>query len=147
MWEAEHSITTSARPEQVWQLWADVECWSEWNGDIAQVELDRSFAAGGRIVMTPFGQDPIELRIAEAVEPELFVDEADFGDIVVRTTHRVERLDHERSRVTYRMEISGPAADTLGPQLGPAISADFPETLAALVARAEASTNRIPAGG
>jgi hypothetical protein len=36
------------------------------------------------------------------------------------------------------MEISGPAADTLGPQLGPAISGDFPETLAALVARAEA---------
>jgi hypothetical protein len=38
------------------------------------------------------------------------------------------------------MEISGPAADTLGPQLGPAISADFPETLAALVARAEAAS-------
>jgi len=28
-----------------------------------------AFAAGGRIVMTPFGQEPIELRIAEAVEP------------------------------------------------------------------------------
>jgi hypothetical protein len=36
------------------------------------------------------------------------------------------------------MEITGPAADILGPQIGPEISADFPQTLAALVERAEA---------
>jgi hypothetical protein len=87
--------------------------------------------------MTPHGEEPIELRIAEAVEPELFVDEAEMGEIVVRTIHRVGPLDGERARVTYRMEITGPAADTLGPQIGPEISGDFPQTLAALVERAE----------
>jgi uncharacterized protein YndB with AHSA1/START domain len=138
MWDVEHSIATSALPEQVWRLWADVDGWPEWNGDIERIELDGSFAAGGRIVMSPPGQEAIELWIAEAVEPVLFVDEARLDDVVIRTTHRVERVGNERSRVTYRMEISGPAADTLGPQLGPAISGDFPETLAALVARAEA---------
>jgi hypothetical protein len=35
------------------------------------------------------------------------------------------------------MEITGPAADSVGPELGPQISGDFPETLAALVERAE----------
>ena len=34
-------------------------------------------------------------------------------------------------------EISGPAADQVGPQLGPAITADFPQVLAALAALAE----------
>jgi hypothetical protein len=87
--------------------------------------------------MTPIGQDPVELRVAEAVEPDLFVDEANLGDVVVRTIHRVERLEGDRSRVTYRMEISGPAADSVGPELGPQISADFPQTLAALVQHAE----------
>jgi hypothetical protein len=87
--------------------------------------------------MTPIGDEPIELGIAEAVEPELFVDEADMGGIVVRTIHRVRRIDSDRARVSYRMEITGPAADTLGPQVGPEISGDFPQTLAALVARAE----------
>src|SRR5215510_2347637 len=137
MWEAEYSIETSALPDQVWRLWADVDGWPEWNGDIERIELDGPFAAGGRILMTPIGQEAIELRIAETLEPVLFVDEADLGNILVRTTHRVERVGDERSRVTYRMEITGPAADTLGPRLGPAISADFPDTLAALVARAE----------
>jgi hypothetical protein len=87
--------------------------------------------------MTPIGEETIELLISEAVEPELFVDEARMGEIVIRTTHRVQRIDPERSRVTYRMEISGAGADSLGPQIGPEISGDFPETLAELIARAE----------
>ena len=49
-----------------------------------------------------------------------------------------DSLGEGRSMVTYRMEISGPAADTVGPELGPRISEDFPETLAALTERAEA---------
>src|SRR5439155_12046703 len=96
------------------------------------------FAVGSTIVMTPPGDEPIELRIAEAIEPELFVDEADGGDFTVRTTHRVEAVG-QRSRITYRMEITGPAADTVGPEIGPEISGDFPQVLAALAARAEQS--------
>jgi hypothetical protein len=87
--------------------------------------------------MTPPGDEPVELRITEAIEPELFVDEADGGDFVVSTTHRVEAVGDDRSRITYRMEITGPAADTVGPQIGPEISGDFPLVLAALAARAE----------
>jgi Polyketide cyclase / dehydrase and lipid transport len=138
MWANEDSIETSAAPEAIWRLWADVPGWPAWNGDIERIELVGPFAAGSRIVMTPIGEEPVELRIAEAVEPELFIDEAELGEIVVRTVHRVERLDGERTRISYRMEITGPAADTLGPQIGPEISGDFPQTLAALVKRAEA---------
>ena len=137
MWATEHSVETSAAPKEIWRLWADVPGWPDWNGDIERIELVGPFATGGRIVMTPIGQEPIELRIAEAVDPELFVDEAELDEIVVRTIHRVERLDPERVRVTYRMEITGQAADTVGPSVGPEISADFPQTLAALVERAE----------
>src|SRR5438132_14213679 len=110
MWATEHSIETSAAPEEIWRLWADVADWPEWNGDIERIELIGPFAAGSRIVMTPIGQEPIELRIAEAVERERFVDEAELGEIVVRTIHRIERLERGRARVTYRMEITGPAA-------------------------------------
>jgi Polyketide cyclase / dehydrase and lipid transport len=137
MWEADYSIETSAVPEAIWRLWADVAGWPAWNADIEQIELVGPFAAGSTIRMTPIGQEPIELRVAEAVEPNLFVDEADLGEIVVRTIHRVQPLDGRRVRVSYRMEITGPAAETLGPQLGPEISGDFPQTLAALVERAE----------
>jgi uncharacterized protein YndB with AHSA1/START domain len=137
MWATEHSVEATTAPEQIWRLWADVARWPEWNGDIERIELIGPFAAGSRIVMTPVGDEPIELQIAEVVEPELFVDEADMGEIVVRTIHRVRRIDSDRVRVTYRMEITGPAGDTLGPQVGPEISGDFPQILAALAGRAQ----------
>jgi Polyketide cyclase / dehydrase and lipid transport len=137
MWTSEQGIETPASPEAIWRLWSDVAGWPEWNADIEHIEISGPFAAGSTISMTPIGQDAVELRVTEAVEPDLFVDEANLGDVVVRTIHRVERLDGDRSRVTYRMEISGPAADSVGPEVGPQISADFPETLAALVQHAE----------
>ena len=139
MWVNEQSIETSAAPAAIWRLWADVDGWPEWNGDIERIELIGPFARGGEIVMTPIGDEPVRLRITEAREPERFVDEAEGGGIVVRTLHEVERLGEDRARVTYRMEITGPAVDTLGAQIGPEISGDFPQTLAALVALAERS--------
>jgi hypothetical protein len=144
MWTAEHSIETTAAAEAIWRLWADVPRWPDWIADIAHIEISGPFAAGSTILMTPIGQDPVELRIEEAVKPDLFVDVAELGEIVVRTIHRVERLDHGRNRVVYRMEISGPAADEVGPELGPEISGDFPGTLAALVGRAQGDRRTPP---
>ena len=137
MWTNEQSIETTASPEAIWRLWSEVAGWPEWNADIERIEISGPFAAGSTISMTPIGQQPVELRVVDALEPELFVDEASLGDVVVRTIHRVESLEGDRSRVTYRMEISGPAADSVGPEVGPQISADFPETLAALAEHAE----------
>ena len=137
MWSTEHSIETTAAPEAIWRLWADVAGWPAWNADLERAELSGPFAAGSTIRMTSHGQEPIELRIAEAVEPQGFVDEAHFGGVVVRTTHRAERLDGDRTRVVYRMEITGPESDALGPQIGPEITADFPQVLAALIEQAE----------
>lgn len=138
MWEYEHSIEATAAAESVWQLWADVENWGDWNADLERVEFDGPFATGAQIVMTPIGDDPVRLRVAELVEGELFVDQAEFGDLVLRTTHRLQRLDQERVRVTYRMEITGAGCDEVGPEIGPGITADWPETMARLIDRATA---------
>jgi uncharacterized protein YndB with AHSA1/START domain len=132
MWVYEHIIETSAAPEAIWRLWTDVEHWGDWNADIEKIEISGPFAAGARITMTPAGQDPVELSVAELTEGEAFVDEARFDDLVLRTTHRVDG-----TRVTYRMEITGPGADDVGPQIGPGITADWPETMAALSRLAE----------
>ena|SRR5436305_12170560 len=137
MWSTEHSTETRAAPETIWQLWSNVDEWPTWNADLDRVELTGPFAEGSAITMFPRGEDPIELTIAEAKEPDGFVDQADLGPVTVRTTHRVERLGDDRSGIVYRMEITGSEADTLGPQIGPEITADFPDVLANLAAAAE----------
>ncbi|MEH0549015.1 polyketide cyclase [Streptomyces sp. B21-105] len=133
MWEYEHCIETVATPEAIWRLWADVDNWSAWNAEIEKIEISGPFAAGTEITMTPPGDDPIVLRIAEARPHELFVDEARFDDLLLRTVHRIDRIDPDRVRVVYRMEISGPGADEAGPHIGPGITADWPDTMASLV--------------
>jgi hypothetical protein len=87
--------------------------------------------------MTPKGDDPVTLELTQVHEPSYFADEADGGEFLVTTHHRADRLDDGRTRITYRMEITGPAADTIGPEIGPQISGDFPQTIAALASRAE----------
>ncbi|WP_333739289.1 SRPBCC family protein [Streptomyces sp. IBSBF 2806] len=136
MWKYEHSIETSAAPEKIWRLWADVENWGAWNAEIEKIEIDGPFAPGARITMTPPGDDPVLLRVAEVTVGELFVDEARFGDLLLRTVHRMDRIDNGRVRVVYRMEITGPGADEAGAHIGPGITADWPDTMAALVERA-----------
>ncbi|MFI6444270.1 polyketide cyclase [Kitasatospora sp. NPDC050543] len=138
MWEYEHSIETGASPEAIWRLWADVENWGTWNAEIEKIEISGPFATDTLITMTPPGEDPVQLRIAQAVEGELFVDEARFGDLLLRTIHRIERVDEGRIRVVYRMEITGGGADEVGPQIGPGITADWPDTMAALAELAQA---------
>lgn len=132
MWTTEHSIETNVGADAIWRAWADVEAWGQWNEDIEQVELTGLFATGSTIAMTPKGQDPVLLRIADVIVGEQFIDEAEVAGTVVRTMHRIEALDGHRIRVVYRLEASGPAAE----EIGPAISADFDDTLRALVEHA-----------
>lgn len=137
MWSHEDSVETTASPAAIWRLWADVDGWPSWNGDIERIEIDGPFESGSTITMTPFGQDAVVLRLAEVSEGELFVDQAELSDIVIRTVHRIDRVGSGRVRVVYRMEITGDPAEVIGPQLGPQITGDFPQTLAALVQRAQ----------
>lgn len=137
MWVYEHRIETSAAPEAIWRLWVDVKNWGTWNADIEKIEIRGPFAVGAEITMIPAGQDPVRLRIADLAEYEMFIDEAHIDDLLLRTTHRLDRLDRQRTQVLYRMEITGTGADDIGPQIGPAITADWPETMAALVMLAQ----------
>lgn len=137
MWQYQHEVETTARPESVWRHWSDMAAWPEWNRGIAKIEINGPFEVGTTFTMTPPGEDPISMRLVEIVPGELFTDEMDAGDFVVRTEHRLEPAGNDRTRVLYRTEITGPAADQIGPELGPAITADFPEVLAALVSLAE----------
>ncbi|WP_027499750.1 SRPBCC family protein [Rhodococcus sp. UNC363MFTsu5.1] len=136
MWEYEHSVDTAATPESIWRLWSDVENWGTWNADIEHIEILGEFADGTEIVMTPAGDEAVHLRLAEVSENRLFVDEAEIEGLTLRTAHRIEPLGGGDTRVTYRMEITGAGADVAGPAIGPAVTGDWPDTMAALVAKA-----------
>ena len=136
MWEYEYQLETSAAPEARWRPWADIAAWPQWNDGIETITVDGPFEVGTVFTMTPPGDEPIRMRLAEIKPGESFTDEMDAGDFVVRTEHRLEPAAAGRTRIVYRTEITGEAAGHVGPELGPQITADFPEVVAALARRA-----------
>ncbi len=134
MWEYEHSIETAASREAIYQLYSDVVTWPLWDDGIAQVTLDGPFAVGAQGVLTAKGQEPLTFRIVE-VQPNVgFADETKMpaAGVALRFAHILTPLGGGRTRITHRVTITGAAADTLGPHIGPAITAGIPNTMAAL---------------
>jgi len=137
MWEYEYSLETSADRGALWHHWADMAAWPQWNDGIETIDVDGPFAVGTTFIMTPPGDEPIRMRLVEIEPGSSFTDEMDAGDFVVRTEHRLEPADGGLTRIVYRTQITGEAAGHVGPELGPQITADFPEAVAALAGRAE----------
>jgi uncharacterized protein YndB with AHSA1/START domain len=132
MWEYEHSIEADVTPQSVWQLYTDSTTWPEWDYGIELVELDGPFADGSTGRITPRGRDTIPFTVVDVTENVSFTDETAFDGIVLRFIHRLAEVDGGRTRITHRVEISGPASDAVGPQIGPSITGDIPVTVANL---------------
>ncbi|MEV0199110.1 SRPBCC family protein [Nonomuraea sp. NPDC050691] len=132
MWAFEHSTETTAPASAVWALYADVPGWVRWDTGLERAELRGPFAAGSEIVMTPQGQGEVRARITRADENEAFADETPFGEVTLRFAHTLEPVSGG-TRVTHRVEVTGPGAE----QIGPAVAADLPDAVAALVKLAE----------
>ncbi len=132
-WHKEYSIETRASAEVLWSLFRNVSGWKHWNAGIESIELDGPFADGTWFTMKPPGQEALRSQLIDVRQNEGFVDETRMGDLLVQVAHRIQRIGPDRTRVVYSIEASG----TDAPEIGAAISSDFPEVLAALAAQAE----------
>jgi hypothetical protein len=136
MWHTEHTHDTPAAPEAVFALWADVEGWPAWDASLVATTLDGPFAAGSTGTLHPQGMpEPIAFTITAVEEGRGFADETRLGPLVLRFRHRIAPRG-EGARIVVEIEAEGPDAD----QVGPAVAADLPESVAALAAAAQGRT-------
>ena len=138
MWTDTTSIATAASPAALWRLFEDVAGWTNWNAGIERVALNGPFASGSTFDMKAPGMDPFRSTLRDVLPQRAFVDETVLGDTRFLVAHELHALPEGGTRVTYTIRVEGPEATTLGPL----VTADFPEVLAALKALAE----RAPAG-
>ncbi|MFL6111233.1 MAG: SRPBCC family protein [Catenulispora sp.] len=136
MWEYEYSAEAEVTPHAVWKLWADPLGWHTWNDGVGEVTMSGPFADGTTFTMAPPGEEPIHMTIREVAEPTAWIDVNEGPGVVITTHHLIEDLGAGRTKVTYRTEITGPAADEIGPRFGPEICADFPDVVTKLLALA-----------
>lgn len=136
MWEYEHSIEADVTPEAVWRLYTDASSWPEWDFGIEAMELEGPFAAGSKGILTPRGQNSIPFTIVAAEENAGFTDETVLDGLVLTFKHTLEPIDAARTRITHRVEISGPASEIVAPKIGPGIAEGIPVTVLTLAERA-----------
>ena len=135
MWSHEYSVDTSAAPASLWALLSDVTGWHRWNAGVERIELQGPFATGSVFVMVVPGGERFTSTLLDVAEGAGFTDETLVGDNRVLVHHRLAPLASGQTRITYATEITGPDAEAIGPM----VTGDFPEVLAALKALAEAA--------
>jgi hypothetical protein len=132
----EHSVETAASPDAVWRLYADVSAWLSWDQGLDAVELDGPFEIGAAGRITPSGMDTLPFTLTWVSPGRGFSDETPAMGHVLRFIHVLDALADGGTRVTHRVEVDGPAADEVGPN----VIGDTPEAMAHLVALAEAQS-------
>ena len=130
-----HTVEADVSAESIWSLYEDVTTWPSWDAEAELITRDGPFATGSTGTMKFRGQDPLDYRLTRVEPLREFVDETPVGDVLVRVAHQLEPLDSGRLQITYDVEIDGP--EEQAQQIGPAITADFPATMASLIARAK----------
>jgi len=132
MWIAEHTAETDLSRETVWAALADLHRGVLTYEGADTFELRGPFAVGSIVAVTPVGQGTFDSEIIDLVEPVTYADRTSFADLTLLFRHTLVALGGGGTRVTHRLEIDGPSADEVGPELGPQISDDFGESMQAL---------------
>ncbi len=123
-----HTVTTTATPEQIWPLYADVHRWLEWDSGLEAVTIDGPFAVGSRGTLKVEGQPPLGWELIEVEANALFTDVTEIPGVATLTfVHRIEQRP-DGSAVTHEVRIVGPAAQDLGPM----VTSDTPDAMHAL---------------
>jgi hypothetical protein len=139
VWEYEHSIEGKASKKAIWDMYSDVTTWPKWDNGIEWIKLDGAFEEGASGTIKPRGQEALPFRLTR-VEPDSgFSDETEVpgAGLMIGFTHTLESVGEGLTRMTHHVQISGPAAGSLGPSMGPGITEGVPDTMRSLMKMAE----------
>jgi len=137
MWTNEYTAISPLSARPIWEAFKALhEGRLSYEGSDIFV-LHGPFAKSTRVSVTPAGQETFESVIVDLVDNVTYADETSFGDLKLLFRHTLKPVDGG-TQVTHRLEISGPSAGDVGPELGPQISGDFDTSMARLFECAKA---------
>lgn len=87
-----HSLRTSASPERIWQIWADVPNWYTWDSGLKSARLDGDFVlnATGRLTPDRGRSSKFKIVAFEAGRSYTFRTRLPLGGLYVKRTLSAE---------------------------------------------------------
>ncbi|MGS5086619.1 SRPBCC family protein [Hydrogenophaga sp. A37] len=134
----EHRITISTPPGPIFQIYADVPHWRQWDPDTRAATLDGPLAAGSRGTLTPTQGNTVPMVVTFADPARGFTVESRIP-LLLRMVfeHEMTPLGPSQTEVVHRVTLSGLLSSLIGPALKRQLDAGLPVTLARLKQMAE----------
>ena len=137
MWKTEHTETTTASADAVWEVVSDVERWGSWNPGYREARLDGDLRPGapGGVVLANGMRRPFS--VVEAIPTRSLVIGASGMGMTQRFGHTIEALPEGGARVSMAATMDGPLTPILSRIFGRIMAGYYPTAVRQLVATAE----------
>ncbi len=136
VWSTSFEASTTASPAAVWAALRALHTGRAIGPSSDRFEPTGPFAVGTVVRVTPQGAETMDSVITELEAESVYADRTEVGGLVLTFRH-VLLPTATGTLVSHVLEIDGEGAEAAAPQLGPAISADFPVAMAELFDAAE----------
>jgi hypothetical protein len=136
-----HVITvtrkTTAEPQAIWELWADVPNRTRWDESLEHATLEGPFRSGATGTVKLKGQPERKFEVLHCEPPQAYTDRffLPMGG-KMDWAHTIREVDHERE-VTFDVSVTGPTSPLLGLVLRRILRRELPPTVDRLIGRAE----------
>lgn len=92
MWTETYSKTyEDLDAKTVWDLWADVNNWPMWHGDLDDCTMEGPFQAGNHFMLKPKGMGAVKITLTDVKEGVYFTDCTHFFGAKMYDTHTIEK--------------------------------------------------------
>ena len=137
MWSKTYSTkVTGVSAAEVWKVWADVDRWQEWQGDIDFARLDGAFVQGGKFTLKPQGGPKVKIEILKCDINRNFTDLTRFPLARMFGSH--DMIEHgDGLELTTTISIEGPLAFVWRKIVAQGVADSLPSQTEKLVARAQ----------
>lgn len=133
---AQHTLETTARPENIWTRWADPSTYKDWDDGVEWAKLGGGFNVGTIGELKPMGGPAAEFLITALEDGRSFSDLTRLPFARLRFHHSLEPTDMG-TRFTHRIEVEGPLAWVWASLLGSKLKAGLPIAMRKLARLAE----------
>jgi hypothetical protein len=127
---------TTASAARLWALYADINHWTAWDGEIDYARADGPFAVGTRGVLRPTGGPEVKFTLTRVETNKGFTDRSFLPLAWMDFHHTIEDTGSVR-RVTHSVVMGGLLAPLFKRIFGEKLAHGVPTAVASLVKVAE----------
>jgi hypothetical protein len=107
MWEKSYTQTFKGiQKEDIWQLWTDINNWSQWHDDLDYCKIEGPFAVGNHFMLKPKDTKAVKIELVEIDEGKSFTDCTTFFEAKMYDTHELEETD-DGLKLTNTLVVTG----------------------------------------